>query len=133
MGGEPVFQDEYGGDLVDDLAAGGSGAAGGVEVAMGFRGGEAFVPEMDGKFQMLGELPGEDLNFGALGTWISGGVEGEADDDLVEGAQTQEMGEVAEVIAAAGAGEGIQRLRGDAERIGDGDADTAVAHVEAED
>jgi hypothetical protein len=132
MGGEPVLKDEDGGDLVNDLAAGGAGATGGVEVAMRFRGGEALIPEMNGKFEVVTELGGEGLDFGGLRTGVSGGIEREADDDLVEGAEAEQVREVAEVVAAAGAGEGIERLGGDAEGIGDGDADAAVADVETE-
>jgi hypothetical protein len=132
MGGEPVLEDEDGGDLVNDLAAGGAGATGGVEVAMRFRGGEALIPEMNGKFEVVTELGGEGLDFGGLRTGVSGGIEREADDDLVEGAEAEQVREVAEVVAAAGAGEGIERLGGDAEGIGDGDADAAVADVETE-
>ena len=133
MGGEPVLKDEDGGDLVNDLAAGGAGATGGVEVAMRFRGGKALIPEMNGKFEVVTELGGEGLDFGGLRAGISGGIEREADDDLVEGAEAEQVREVAEVVAAAGAGEGIERLGGDAEGIGDGDADAAVTDVETED
>jgi len=100
---------------------------------VGFGGGEAFVPHVDGEAEVFAELGGESFGFGGLRAAISGGVEGEADDDFCEGAEAEEAIEVAEVVAAAGAGEGGDGLGDGAEFVGDGDADAAVADVEAED
>ena len=115
------------------MFAGGAGAAGCVEIAVGLGGGEAFVPHVDGEAEMFAELGGEGFGFGGLRTAISRRVEGEANDDFCEGAEAEEAVEVAEVVAAAGAGEGGDGLGDGAEFVRNGDADAAVADVEAED
>jgi len=48
LGIQPGLEDQDGGDLIDDGFMGGGWQAGGGKVAMGFSGGEALVPEVDG-------------------------------------------------------------------------------------
>jgi len=52
---QKALQNQHGSDLIDDLAMAGEGASGGVEMAVGLGGGEAFVPEVDGEGEICTE------------------------------------------------------------------------------
>jgi hypothetical protein len=131
VGVEETLQDENGSDLVDDSAMFGARASRGMQVAMGFGGGKALVPEVDGQAGFVAQELGESLSLRGLGTLISGHVEGVADDDLGAAVFADEAGERFEVPLAVGAREGEDGLRGEAERVGDSDANAAVSDVEA--
>jgi len=107
----------------------GAGEAGGVEMAMSFGGGEAFVPEIERQAGFLVDVAGELLGLDGLGAEVAGHVEGVADDDGLAGVAAGEASEGAEVVAAGGAGEGEDGLSGEAEGVRDGDADPAIAYV----
>jgi hypothetical protein len=107
--------------------------AGVVEMAVGLGGGEALVPEVDGEGELGAEVGGEGLGLGGLGALVAGHVEGIADDGLGDLVLAEETGDGLEVRAAAGAVEGEDGLRGEAEGVGEGDADAAVADVETND
>ena len=110
-----------------------AGMAGLVEDLMGFAGGEAFVPEMEGQAGEGGEFSGEGLGFGGLTALVAGEMDGIADDDGCNGEAPAETGQRAQVFAVVvTALDGEHGLRREAELIGDGDADAAVADVEAE-
>ena len=126
------MQDEDGGHLIDDLAMLAAGAAGGVEVAMGFGGGEPLVPQGDGELKLLAQDFGEGVHLGSLGAQISRHVERVADDDVGAVVFAHDAGERLQVLSAVGADQGEHRL-GQSQQIGDGHADAAVAYVEAED
>jgi hypothetical protein len=96
LAAEPGFEDERGGDLVDDFAAGlavlgGVSCSGAVEDGVGRGGGVALVEEMElgGRDELvcevLGEVGaegfGEGFGFGGLRAGFSGGVDGETDED----------------------------------------------------
>ncbi len=132
-GVEPGLQDEDGGDLVDDALAADRRVAGIVEVAMRLGGGEALVPKMHGDTELRPEVIGEGLGLGSLRTLVAGHVERVADDGLGDVVLAEDAGDGLEVRAAAGAMEGEERLRGEAERVGERDADAAVANVEGGD
>ncbi len=133
-GVEEGLQDEDGGELVDDGAAvAAGGVAGGVEMAVGLGGGEALVPEVDGEAEVGAELLGEGLRLGGLWALVAGHVQGIADDGFGGGVLAQDAGDGFHVGAGVGAVQGEERLRGVAERVGDGDADAAVANIEGED
>ncbi len=132
-GVEPGLEDEDGGDLVDDVLAADGGVAGVVEVAVGLGGGEALVPEVDGEGELGAEVFGECLGLGGLGALVAGHVEGVADDGLGDVVLAEEAGDGLEVGASAGAVEGEDGLGGEAEGVGEGDADAAVADVEGGD
>jgi hypothetical protein len=134
---EEGLEDEDGGDLVDDAAVLLAGVAGLIEDLVGFAGGEALVPEVDGKAGERAEFGGKCLIYGGLWTDVTGEVEGVSDDDADDGKAAGETGEGAEVVAgdaAAGALalEGEDGLGGEAEFVRDGNADAAVADIEAE-
>jgi hypothetical protein len=100
---------------------------------VGFGGGEALVPEVDGDAEFGAEVFGEGLGFGGLGALVAGHVEGVADDGFRCGVLAEDAGDGFEIGAAVGAVQGEEGLRGKAEGVGDGDADAAVADVEADD
>jgi hypothetical protein len=140
-GGEEGVEEDGGGDLVDDF---GSGAAVGVtgvraEEGVGVVGGEALVEEVEGEGG-VGEVGleggGEGLRFFGLGAEGAVGVERVADDDDLDVVLADEAGDGFEVRAEVGFGggavEGEQGLSDDAEGVGDGDADAAIADVQCE-
>ena len=122
-GGEVGFEDEGGGYLVDEVllveAAGAAGA--GAEEGVGFVGCEALVEEMVGE-RGVGFLEGlgEGQCFEGLGAGCAVGVQGVADDEGFDVVLADEAGDGFEVGAEVGAVEGEERLRGEAEGIGDG-------------
>jgi hypothetical protein len=80
---------------------------------------------------------GEGLGFGGLGAGRAVGVEGVADEEGLDFVLADEAGDGFEVGSyiwfGAGAVEGEERLGGETEGVGDGEADAAVADVERED
>ncbi len=128
LAAEPGFEDESGGDLVDDIGAGlavccGLAVAGAVEEGVGFCGGVAFVEEVKrgGGGEVFGEVDaegfGEEFGFGGLGAGFSAGVDREADEDCGYVVAADEAGDGFEVGLEGGAVDGEERLRGVAERI----------------
>jgi hypothetical protein len=138
-GFEEGLQDEHRGDLVDDVFAADAfrvwraGVAEGVEMAVGFGGGEALVPEVDGELELIAEGLGEGLRAGGLGALVAGHVEGVADDCFGDGAVlAQDAGDGFQVVAQFGAMQREERLRGVAERVRERETYAALAYVEAE-
>jgi hypothetical protein len=154
-GGEEAFEEEGGGNLIDDgravetllaIEAGGvgvgagsgaGGVAGEVEEGVGVVGGEALVEEVVGEGGVgFAEGLGEGLSFGGLGAGCAVGVEGIADEEDFDVVLADEAADGFEVGSyvwfGAGAVEGEEGLSGEAEGVGDGEADAAVADVERE-
>jgi hypothetical protein len=75
------LKDENGGYLVDYSAVAGAGQAGGVQVAVGFSGGEAFVPEIEGQLGFFVDESGKGLGFDGLGAEVARHIEGVADNE----------------------------------------------------
>ena len=96
-------------------------------------GGEALVEEMVGESGMgFLEGLGEGLGFGGLGAGGAVGVERIADEEDFDFVLADESGDGFEIGAERGAVEGEEGLRGEAEGVGDGETDAAVADVERE-
>ena len=136
MGFQKRFQDEDGGDLVDDVFAVAAigGVAGGVENFMGCSSGEALVPEIDGDAEHRCEFVRKDLYFFRLWTDVAGHVQRIADDDVGAVVAAEQAAEGLDIgTAVAGAVEGEERLDGVAELIGNGHADAPVADIEGGD
>ena len=139
--GKEAFEEECGGDLVDDvlaveaggMAGGAGGVAGEIEEGVGVVGGESLVEKMvgEGGVSVVQGL-GEGLGFGGLGAGGAVGVEGVADEEDLDVVLADEAGDGFEVGAEGGAVEGEEGLGGEAERVGDGQTDAAVANVERE-
>jgi hypothetical protein len=78
------------------------------------------------------ELCGEGAGLFGLRAVVSGGVEREADDEGRDIVTANEAGDGAQVGARSGAVQREQRLRGEAEFVGDCDADAPAADIECE-
>src|SRR5581483_2939190 len=81
LGVEIALQDQNSGDLVDHGPVLGAGAAGGVEMAVGFGGGEALVPKVYGQSEGLAQGFGKGMGFGGLGADVAGHVQGIAENN----------------------------------------------------
>jgi hypothetical protein len=142
--GEEGFEEEGGGYLVDEVLAGDAVLLAGAsaEEGVGFVGGEALIEEVEreggvGGADEFDEGVGEGEGFEGLGAGGAVGVEGVADEEGVDVMLADEAGDGFEVGAEVGLGggavEGEEGLGGEAEGVGDGQADALVADVERED
>ncbi len=138
--GEEGFEEERGGDLVNLVEAGeaaGCVAAGGtglVEEGVGFARGEAFIEEMVREGGVFGEESGgEGVGLCRLRARGAVGVEGIAEEEGADFVFADETGDGFKVGTEVGAMEGEEGLRGEAETVGDGEADASVADIERED
>jgi len=105
------------------------------EFAFGAVGGEVFTGAMDGNFSPDGLDEPEDEAFGdfGLGGDAAIGVEGEADDDGVDGFF---FGELGDGVGKLGIGEAFEHFEGEGEAgFGIAQSDSSAAHavVDAED
>jgi hypothetical protein len=132
VGIEKALQNQHGSDLVDDLAVAGEGASGSVEMAVGFGGGEALVPQVDGQGEGSAEVFGEGVGFRGLGANVPGHIERIAQDDGGAAEFAEKAAEGFKVLLRIFADEGEYGLGGEAEFIGDSDADAAIAEIEAQ-
>jgi hypothetical protein len=139
--GEKAFEEKRGGYLIDDVfaikAGGAAGRAGGmageVEEGVGVVGSEALVEEVVGEGGVgFTEGVGEGLGLGCLGAGGAVDVEGVADEKGFDLVLADEAGDSFEVSAEGGAVEREEGLGGEAERVGDGETDAAVADVQRE-
>ncbi len=138
------MQQQGGGHLIDDLpalqpalTALTDSVAGVVQQGVGIAGGEALVEEVDGKAGMRGEESGLEAvdelpHSGSLGAGGSVGVQGKADDEGLYLVLADEARNRFDVCTKAGAMECKERLRGEAQRIRNGQTDAAVAYVQCE-
>jgi hypothetical protein len=127
------LEDQGGSDLVDYFFVLLAGAVGLVEDFVGFAGGEALVPEVNGEARELGQIGGPFFGLAGAGAFFAGEMDGVADDDGGDGVAAGEAGDGAEVVAAVAMGfEGEDGLGGDAEFVGDGYSDAPGANVEGE-
>jgi hypothetical protein len=144
-GGEEALEEEGGGDLIDDVfAVEAGGAAGGaargmggvarqIQEGVGVVGGEAFVEEVvDEGGVGLFERLSEGLGLGGLGAGRAVGVERIADEEDFDLVLADEASNGFEIGAEGGAVQGEEGLGGEAEGVGDGETDAAVADVECE-
>ena len=98
-------------------------------MAMGLGGGEALIPQVDGQREGLAKNAGEGLGAEGLGADVSGKVEWVTDDDLRAAEFAKEAAEGSEVLLLILPHEGEDRLRCEAQLIGDGDANAARAEI----
>ena len=108
--------------------------AGGVEEGVGVVGGEALIEEVVGEGGVgFAKGRGEDLGFDGLGAGCAVSVERVADEEGFDFVLADKAGDGLEVCTEGGSVEGEERLGGETEGVGDGDADAAVSNVERED
>lgn len=129
---EETLQNQHRSDLVDDFPMFREGASGGVQVPMGLGRGEALIPEVNGEREGLAEGLGKEVGFGGLRADIAGHIEGVADDDGGAAEFALQAAEGFEVLTHVFADKGENRLGGEAEFVGDSDADAAVSEIEAQ-
>ena len=132
VGVEETLQNQHGSDLVDDFPVFGKGASGDVEMTVGFGRGEALVPQVDGEGEGFAERLGEGVGSGGLGADVTGHIDGIAEDDGGAAEFAEEAAERFEVLLRVFANQREDGLSGEAERVGDGDADAAAAEIEAQ-
>lgn len=132
MGVEETLQNQHGSDLVDDFPMAGKGAPGGMEMAVGFGRAEAFVPEVYGEGKRLAEGCGKGVRFGGLRAHIARHIEGIAQHDRRAAEFSKQAAEGFEVLPGVFSEQSQDRLSGQAELIGNRDADTAVSEIEAQ-
>jgi len=129
----PSLQDEHGGHAVYGSAALFDGQVGFAQEAVGLGGRQPLVPEVNRQAELLAQFFREDPHLLRLGTFGSTHAQGQADHDFLDLVLANHLSELVEVVALIAALEGFEALGGDAEGVGDGDADAAGANVEAED
>ncbi len=127
---EIALKDEDGSNLIDNGAMAGSGAAGGVEMAMGFGGRKALIPEVNLQASLIAKDLSESLGFGSLRAEVSGHVQGVADDDGAASVAPDESLDGMEIIPPTGANEGHDGLGSETELVRDSDPDAAITDVE---
>lgn len=139
--GEIAFEDEDGGDLIDQVLSVDAGgvadrtlnAACFVENRVGFAGGKALVKEMMLECGVgFAEGLSERLGLGSLRAGGAVGVERVADDEDFDLVLPDEPGEGLEVGAQGRAVQGEERLGGKAELVRNGEADAFVSDIEGE-
>jgi hypothetical protein len=136
VAGEEALEEEGGGDLVDEVLAVEAvrAARPRAEELVGVVGGEALIEEMVGEGGVGGaELVGEGEGLEGLRAGRAVGVERVADEQGFDLVLADEAGDGFEVGAEVGAVQSEEGLRGEAEIVGDGEADALVADVERED
>lgn len=99
---------------------------------MRLSGSEALVPEVDGEGEGFAERFGESVGSGGLGADVAGHIEGIAQDDGGAAVFAQEAAEGFKVLLLVFADQGEDGLSGEAELVGDSDADAAGAEIEAQ-
>ena len=132
MGIEEALEDQDGGDLVDHGAMFGAGAAGSVEMAVSFGGGEALVPQVNGESKGFAQRFGKGMGLGSLGTDVAGHIQGIAENDGGAAKFAEDAAQGFEILLDVFADQGQDGLGREAKLVGDSDANAAVAEVETE-
>ena len=88
---------------------------------------------MNWELELLAKVLGEELNFLRLCTFLTGHAKGQSDNDFLHVVFANQFVEVVEIVFAILSVQGIEPLRGDSERVGNGNSDTAGADIEAKD
>lgn len=103
------------------------------EQAVGFGGGQAFVPKVDGELEMLAQVLGEILDLFGLDTLCATHAQREADDDLFHLIIPDDTIQITEIVFLVLPMEGFQALCGNAERVRYGYTDSTRPDIEPED
>lgn len=132
MGVEETLQNQYRSYLVDHLAVPRERPAGGVEMPVRFSRRKALVPEVNGQRKFAPQGLSEGLGFCSLRAQIAGHIERIAEDDRGAAEFAQHPPQRLQVLLRVPANKRQHRLGGQAELVGDSDADAAVAKIEAQ-
>jgi hypothetical protein len=128
----PALQDEDSRHAINRLPAFFNGKVRLPQEAVGFGGGEAFIPKVDREFEMLAKIFSESLDFFGLGAFGAGHAEREADNDFFDLILADDAVEDCQVVLLVLAVKSLQPLRRNPKGIGNGNAHSACAHIEAE-
>jgi hypothetical protein len=132
-GGKKRLQNQRGGDLIDDAVMLLAGMTCFVENLVGLVGGQALIPEVDGKAGQLTEGGGEGLSLDGLRADFAAQMDRVADDDSGDFETATETSERAQIVSRiAFAFQREHRLRGQAQCIRNRNPDAPVADVESE-
>ena len=124
------MQDQDRGHLIDDFLVFLAGVARFVEELMGFARGEALVPEVDAKTSELAQFGGELLRFDGARARFARKLERVAYHDAGNGVAAGKPGDGTQVVAAVAMNfEGENGLGGEAELVGNGNADALCADI----
>lgn len=127
------LQDKDRGNLINYPLVVLTGVAGFVEELMSLAGGETLVPEMNGKAGELAQLRRKLLRLQGAWASVASELERVANHDTGNGVAACETGDGAQVVAAVAVDfKREDGLDGEAELVGDCDADALGADIEAE-
>ncbi len=127
------LKDEGRGNLIDERGVLLAFFAGGVEDGVRFLGGESFIPHAHGQVGVVGELAGKAADAFRLFAGFTGESKGESNDELGAGMLARKTAERSQVLfGIVFSCDGEQRLRSEAERVRDGDADAPGADIESQ-
>ena len=132
---EEGFEEESGGDLVDEVFAveAVTGSVAGAEERVRFACRKALVEEVVRESRVLGEERlGEGEGLFGLETWGAVGVKRVADDEGDDLVFANQASNGLEVSAQRGAVKSEERLRGEIERVGYRQADAPIADIQSE-
>lgn len=130
---QKALQDKRRGHAIDRLPPFGKRGIHVVECAVRLCGGEALVPQVDGKSEALPQFVRELLHPLRLRPFPAAHVQRIADNDLAHLARADHLLEGGEIALLILSPDGVETLRGDAQGIGDGHADGSGTYVQGED
>jgi hypothetical protein len=127
------LQNQGGGYLIHNFAVLLARVSGFIEDLVGFAGGEALVPHMDGPAGQGTQFGSKGLGLQRSGTYVSREMERVTNHNSRHVEAPAEAGQRAKVLAGIVAAlQGQDRLRRQAKFVGDGHADTFRSNVETE-
>ena len=130
---EERLQDQRSGDLVHNFFVLLASAAGFIEDLLRLVGRQALVPKMDGQAGQLAQLGGELLNLYSARADFSGEMNRVTHDDAGDDEAAGQSCDGTQVLAAVAPDlERHHRLCGEAQFVGDGNADALCADIEGE-
>jgi len=88
---------------------------------------------VNGEFELLAKVLGEEMNFLCLDSFLTGHAKGQSDYDFLHVVLANQFVEMMEIVFAILSVQGIESLRSDPERVGNGNSDTAGTNIEAKD
>jgi hypothetical protein len=127
------LQDQDCGHAVDGFGAFFDGEIGFAQKAVGLGRGKALVPQVNGQAESLSEVLREEQHFVGLRAFGATHAQREPDDDFAHRILANHLFEGCEIGSFISALEGVQTLRGDAQGVRDGDADSSGADIQTED
>jgi len=129
---QKALQDDDRGNLIHHFAMFRSRPTRLIQNAMRFAGGQPLIPQVHRQFGFVGQQFGEGLGFLGLAALFPRKMQRVANDNLLAVVSAGESGQRPEILARLLADQGQSRLRGQAETVGNGDADATVSDIQSE-